>query len=87
MQPTHPPGSAGLPLEPYLSRIGEKRWSYAFAWRTLADLGAKIVFATDWPVSPLDPMYCLQCAMTRETWKEGLPDQPGWNSWRTGRVC
>ena len=22
MQPTHPPGSAGLPLEPYLSRIG-----------------------------------------------------------------
>lgn len=75
MQPTHPPGSAGLPLEPYLSRIGEQRWPHAFAWRTLADLGVKIVFATDWPVSPLDPMYCIQCAMTRETWKEGLPDQ------------
>ncbi|ODR92654.1 amidohydrolase family protein [Sinorhizobium alkalisoli] len=25
MQPTHPPGSAGLPLEPYSSRIGEDR--------------------------------------------------------------
>ncbi|CAN7448539.1 amidohydrolase [Rhizobium sp. LjRoot254] len=74
MQPTHPPGSAGLPLEPYLSRIGEQRWPHAFAWRTLADLGVKIAFATDWPVSPLDPMYCIQCAMTRETWKEGLPD-------------
>ncbi|CAN7624632.1 amidohydrolase [Pararhizobium sp. LjRoot235] len=75
MQPTHPPGSAGLPLEPYLSRIGEQRWPHAFAWRALADLGVKIVFATDWPVSPLDPMYCIQCAMTRETWKEDLPDQ------------
>lgn len=75
MQPTHPPGSAGLPLEPYLSRIGEQRWPYAFAWRTLADLDVKIVFATDWPVSPLDPMYCIQCAMTRESWKVGLPDQ------------
>ncbi|CAN7654364.1 amidohydrolase [Pararhizobium sp. LjRoot255] len=75
MQPTHPPGSAGLPLEPYLSRIGEQRWPHAFAWRTLADLGVKVVFATDWPVSPLDPMYCIQCAMTREIWKEGLPDQ------------
>lgn len=75
MQPTHPPGSAGLPLEPYLSRIGEGRWPYAFAWRTLADLGVKIVFATDWPVSPLDPMYCIQCAMTRQVWKPDLPDQ------------
>lgn len=75
MQPTHPPGSAGLPLEPSLSRIGEKRLPYAFAWRALADLDVEIVFATDWPVSPLDPMHCIQCAMTRKVWKDGLPDQ------------
>lgn len=75
MQPTHPPGSAGLPLEPYLSRIGKQRQPYAFAWRKLADLGAKVVFATDWPVSPLDPMHCIQCAMTRKVWNYGLPDQ------------
>lgn len=31
MQPTHPPGSAGLPLEPYLSCVGEARWPLAFA--------------------------------------------------------
>ena len=61
MQPTHPPGSAGLPVEPYLSYIGEARWPYAFAWRTLTDAGAPIVFATDWPVSPLDPMNCIEC--------------------------
>jgi predicted amidohydrolase YtcJ len=75
MQPTHPPGSAGLPVEPYLSYIGEDRWPYAFAWRTLVDAGAEIVFATDWPVSPLDPMHCIQCAMTRGSWKEGLKDE------------
>ncbi|MFT4160518.1 amidohydrolase [Shinella sp.] len=75
MQPTHPPGSAGLPLEPYLSYIGEERWPHAFAWRTLTDAGAPIVFATDWPVSPLDPMHCIQCAMTRTVWKEGMTDQ------------
>ena len=75
MQPTHPPGSAGLPLEPYLSYIGEERWPHAFAWRTLTDAGAPIVFATDWPVSPLDPMHCIQCAMTRTVWKEGIQDQ------------
>ncbi|QRI61785.1 amidohydrolase (plasmid) [Shinella sp. PSBB067] len=75
MQPTHPPGSAGLPLEPYLSYIGESRWPYAFAWRTLVDAGAPIVFATDWPVSPLDPMHCIQCAMTRTAWKDGMKDE------------
>ncbi|MDZ5454387.1 amidohydrolase [Labrys sp. ZIDIC5] len=75
MQPTHPPGSAGLPLEPYLTRIGEARWPLAFAWRTLKDAGARIVFATDWPVSPLSPLGCIQDAMTRQPWKEGMPDQ------------
>jgi predicted amidohydrolase YtcJ len=75
MQPTHPPGSAGLPIEPYLSYIGEDRWPYAFAWRTLVDAGAEIVFATDWPVSPLDPMNCIQCAMTRGIWKDGMKDE------------
>lgn len=75
MQPTHPPGNAGLPLEPYLSFIGRDRWPLAFAWRTLADAGAEIVFATDWPVSPLDPMGCIQDAMTRQRWANDLPDQ------------
>lgn len=75
MQPTHPPGNAGLPLEPYLSFIGRDRWPLAFAWRTLADAGTEIVFATDWPVSPLDPMGCIQDAMTRQRWADDLPDQ------------
>ncbi len=74
MQPTHPPGSAGLPLEPYLTYIGRERWPYAFAWKALVDAGAKIVFATDWPVSPLAPLSCIGDAMTRKPWAEDMPD-------------
>jgi hypothetical protein len=75
MQPTHPPGAGAMPLEPYLSRIGEKRWPLAFAWRTIADTGVKLVFGTDWPVTGLNPLACIQDAMTRKPWKEGLKDQ------------
>lgn len=75
MQPTHPPGSAGLPLEPYLTYIGRERWPYAFAWKTLVDAGATIVFATDWPVSPLPPLSCIGDAMMRTPWAEDMPDQ------------
>ncbi|PYB69697.1 amidohydrolase [Rhizobium wuzhouense] len=75
MQPTHPPGSAGLPLEPYLTYIGRERWPHAFAWKTLVDAGATIVFATDWPVSPLPPLSCIRDAMTRQPWADDMPDQ------------
>ena len=74
LQPPHPPGNHGLPLEPYLSRIGEARWPCAFAWKALRDAGARVVFGTDWPVSDIDPMWSMQSAMTRPMWKAGLPD-------------
>ncbi len=74
MQPPHPPGSQGLPLEPYLSRIGEGRWPYAFAWNTLRRAGARLVFATDWPVSDINPLRSIHSAMTRKAWKAGLDD-------------
>ncbi|MGX5664463.1 amidohydrolase [Rhizobium daejeonense] len=74
MQPPHPPGSAGLPLEPYLTYIGRERWPFAFAWKTLVEAGAKIVFATDWPVSPLAPLSCIGDAMTRKPWADDMPD-------------
>lgn len=74
MQPVHPPGSAGLPLEPTTTLMGRARWPLAFNWRAIADTGVTIAFGTDWPVSPLDPLYCIQCAMTREKWAEELPD-------------
>ncbi len=74
MQPPHPPGSLGLPLEPTVSRIGRDRWRLAYAWRTLKDTGAHVVFASDWPVSNIDPILGIQAAVTRKTWARGLPD-------------
>jgi len=74
MQPPHPPGSMGLPLEPTVSRIGRARWPLAYAWNTLREAGAELVFATDWPVSPLDPIGSIQAAMIRKKWAPDLPD-------------
>lgn len=75
MQPPHPPGCAGVPLEPTVSRIGRDRWPLSYAWRTLKDAGAHICFASDWPVSPIDPIIGMEAAVTRERWAESDPDQ------------
>lgn len=75
MQPVHVPGGTCFPLEPTDARIGEDRWEYAYAWRTMKEAGAPVVFASDWPVSPVSPFQCIQDALTRKPWKDGLPDQ------------
>ena len=75
MQPPHPPGAMGLPLEPTISRIGRERWPLSYAWRTLKNAGAHVVFASDWPVSPIDPIAGIQAAVLRKPWVEGMPDQ------------
>jgi predicted amidohydrolase YtcJ len=75
MQPSHPPGNGEFPLEPTLSRLGRERWPLAYAWRTLKDTRARIVFASDWPVAPIDPIASIAAAVLRKPWAPGLPDQ------------
>jgi predicted amidohydrolase YtcJ len=75
MQPPHPPGLHGLPLEPTVSRIGKDKWPYAYAWKTLDDAGARVVFGTDWPVSDVSAMRAVHSAVTRGVWAEGMPEQ------------
>ncbi len=75
MQPVHPPGSAGLPLEPTISIMGAHRWRDTFPWRVLRDAGVPVAFGTDWPVSPLSPMNALHAALSRQPWAKGGPDQ------------
>jgi predicted amidohydrolase YtcJ len=75
MQPPHPPGTMGLPLKPTVDMIGETRWPYSYAWQTLRDAGARLVFASDWPVSDVNPLRGIHAAVTRKMWKRGLPDQ------------
>lgn len=75
MQPPHPPGCMGVPLEPTVSRIGPERWPLSYAWRTLKEAGARICFASDWPVSPISPIRGMHAALTRARWQETDPDQ------------
>ncbi len=75
MQPVHPPGSAGLPLEPTTTIMGRRRWSTAFPWRMIRDRDVPLAFGTDWPVSPLSPLYAIHCALTRTPWDDDMPDQ------------
>ena len=75
MQPPHPPGAMDFPLEPTVSRIGPARWPLSYPWRTLKDAGARVVFASDWPVSPIDPILGIQAAVLRKPWAASDPDQ------------
>ena len=75
MQPVHPPGSAGLPLEPTISIMGRDRWRDTFPWARLRAAGVALAFGTDWPVSPLSPMGAIHAALSRKTWAEDVPDQ------------
>ena len=75
MQPAHPPGALNFPMEPTISRIGRDKWPLSYAWRTLKNAGARVVFASDWPVSPVDPILSIQAAVMRKPWAEGMPDQ------------
>lgn len=74
MQPPHPPGQCGLPIEPTLSRIGRRNWARAYAWRRIRDLGIPLIFSSDWPVSPVDPWASIHSALTRRPWAADLPD-------------
>lgn len=74
MQPTHAPGGA-YPVEPILSMVGRERMKTGYAWQTIRDTGARVVFASDWPVAPLDPLLGIKTAMTRIPAFGGAPDE------------
>jgi hypothetical protein len=58
-------------------RIGNERAKGAYAWKSLADAGAKLAFGTDYQVEPLNPMEGLYAAVTR---KDRLGEAgPGWH--------
>ena len=75
MQPPHPPGAMDFPLEPGLTRIGADRWHLAYAWRTMKDAGAHVVFASDWPVARIDVLAGIHAAVNRKPWVPHLSDQ------------
>lgn len=57
-------------------RLGVERARYAFAWERLRQAGATLVFGTDWPTAPVDPLRQLYAAVLRE--KPGGGPPGGW---------
>ena len=75
MQPLHSPGVLSYPGHEMMALLGEWREPWTFAWRTLREAGARMCFASDWPVSPVDPLLSIQAAVTRTPFRPGQPEQ------------
>ncbi|RKF13796.1 amidohydrolase [Roseovarius spongiae] len=63
MQPLHCPLGGHFPLIPQGTILHDDQYPYAFAWQRIRDSGAPLVFSTDWPVVPVDPMRSVQAAV------------------------
>ena len=72
----HAPLGAIASVQPYHAiddgrfvekRIGRQRSASTYAFRTFLDAGVRLVFGSDWPVAPLDPMLGLDAAVNRQT--------------------
>lgn len=74
LQPPHAPGAMDFAMFPTLDGIGRNRWGDIYLCRTLAEAGAPLAFASDWPVTDISVMRGIGAAMTRPTF-EGAEDQ------------
>ena len=74
VQPPHAPGAMDFALFPTLDVIGRGRWNDAYLCRDLAEAGAHLAFASDWPVTDISVMRGIGAALTRPTY-EGAADQ------------
>ncbi|MEZ4861092.1 MAG: amidohydrolase [Caldilineaceae bacterium] len=74
MQPLHAPVT-GQEGEVWMTRAGVERWPLSFAWETLRQAGAHLVFGSDWPVVTLDPLQGFYAALNRRPWAPEHPVQ------------
>lgn len=74
MEPIHAePGT----VEVWSAAVGEKRMPYSFAWRSLLDANARLVYSSDWPACiSLNPIRGLHVAVNRRN-PQGFPEN-GW---------
>lgn len=53
------------------------RWPDAYLWKTLADHGAPLAFASDWPVTDISVMRGIQAALTRQPYAGAADERVG----------
>jgi len=74
VQPPHPPGAMDFPRSSMEHVFHRERWRDAYLTRTLAEEGAALAFASDWPVTDVSVMRGIQAALTRVPY-EGCQDE------------
>jgi predicted amidohydrolase YtcJ len=74
VQPVHAPGAMDFDLLPTIHTIGLARLKDAYLCRTLAEGGAPLAFASDWPVTDVSVLRGIKSALTRPTY-DGAEDQ------------
>jgi predicted amidohydrolase YtcJ len=57
-------------------KIGPGRAKTTYPFRSFLDAGTTLVFGSDWPVAPMDPLRAIEAAVTRRTLDGAHPD--GW---------
>ena len=75
LQPPHAPGVMDFPLAGLEAVIAKTRWPDAYLWKSLADRGAKVAYASDWPVTDVSVLRGLQAATTRVPFAGGLDER------------
>ena len=75
VQPPHAPGAMDFPADAMETVFDRARWPDAYLWRTLRDAGARVAFASDWPVSDVAVMRGIQAAQTRQPFEGGLDER------------
>ncbi len=75
MQPLHSPAGGLFPPYHAGELIHGDQINTAFAWRTIRESGAPLVFSTDWPVVPVDVMLSIKGAVAGTALPPEWPDQ------------
>ncbi|WP_367651988.1 amidohydrolase [Pseudorhodobacter sp.] len=75
LQPPHAPGAMDFAVQPTMDMIGASRWRDAYLCRTLVGQGAKVAFASDWPVTDISVLRGLGASQTRSTYAGGVDER------------
>ena len=73
LQPAHPPGAMDFPIAAMETVFAPDRWKDAYLCRDLAEAGARVAFASDWPVADVSVLRGLQANLTRPAYVGGKP--------------
>ena len=77
IQPPHVPGAMDFGLLPTMDVIGHTRWKDAYLCRTLAEAGAPLAFASDWPVTDISVLRGIAAAATRTPFQGAQDERVG----------